>query len=86
MPMLKNLYRLGRVRLFSPLGIVIVGALILLDEVIRQGYFFRPSDIFVPRFTHEKFLVGLFMIGFVFQYRKMRNSRRKRGEKLSYKA
>lgn len=85
MPMLKNLYRLGRVRLFSPLGIVIVGALILLDEIIRQGYFFRPSDIFAPRITHEKFLVGLFMIGFVSQYRRMRGSKRKRDEKLSQK-
>lgn len=85
MPMFRKLYRLGRVRLFSPLGIVIVGALILLDEAIRQGYFFRPSDIFVPRLTHEKLLVGLFMIGFVSQYTRMRSSRRKRNAKLSPK-
>lgn len=71
--------------MFSPMGIVIVSALILLDEAIRQGYFFRPSDIFVPRITHEKFLVGLFMIGFVSHYRKVRALRIKRNERLSQK-
>ena len=83
--MLKNLYRLGRVRLFSPLGIIIVASIILVDELVRQGYFFRLSDIFAPRFTHEKFLVGLFVIGFVSQYRKARISRKIRNEKLSQK-
>lgn len=83
--MFKKLYRLGKVRLFSPLGIVIVSALILLDEAIRQGYFFRSSDIFALRVTHEKFLVGLFVIGFVSQYRRMRSSRIKRHERLSQK-
>ena len=83
--MLKNLYRLGRVRLFSPLGIVLVGALIILDEAIRQGYVFRLSDIFVPRITHEKFLIGLFMIGFVSHYRRMKALRRKRDDRLSRK-
>ena len=83
--MLKNLYRLGRVRLFSLPGILIVSALILLDEAIRQGYFFRPSDIFVPRITHEKFLAALFVIGAFSQYRKARASRKKRNERLSPK-
>ncbi len=84
--MFKKLYRLGRVRLLSPLGIVIVGALIILDEAIRQGYAFRLSDIFAPRITHEKFLVGLFMIGFVSHYyRRTRAFRRTRDDRLSQK-
>jgi hypothetical protein len=75
--MFKKLYELGKAQLFSPLGIVIMSALLLLDEVMRQGYFFRPSDVFALRFTHEKFLVGLFMIGFVSQYRRIRKSKGK---------
>jgi len=78
--MLKNLYRLGRVRLFSPLGILIVSALILLDEARKQGYFFQTSDLFVPRMTHEKALVALFMIGAFVQYRRVRASKRKRND------
>jgi hypothetical protein len=62
-----------------------VGVIILLDEAIRQGYFFRLSDIFAPRITHEKLLVGLFMLGFVSQYTRARSLRRKRNEKLSPK-
>ena len=83
--MFKKLYRLGRVRLFSPLGIVIVGALIILDEAIRQGYVFRLSDIFAPRITHEKFLLGLFMIGFVSHYRRTKALRRARNDRLPQK-
>lgn len=78
--MFKKLYRLGKVRLFSPLGILMVGAIILLDEAIRQGYLFRPSDIFVLRLTHEKLLVGLFMVGMFSQYRRVKALRRKRNE------
>lgn len=70
--MLKSLYRLGRVRLFSPLGVVIMGLLLLVDEARKQGYFFQASDIFVPRMTHEKALVALFMIGAFSQYRRVR--------------
>jgi len=76
--MLKNLYRLGRVRLFSPVGILIVSVLILLDEARKEGYFFQASDLFVPRITHEKILVALFMIGAFSQYRKARALRKKR--------
>ena len=85
MPMLKSLYRLGRVRLFSHWGIIIVGALILLDEIIRQGYFFRPSDIFALRLTHEKWVVALLVIGAFSQYRRVRASRRIRNARLSQK-
>mgnify|MGYP001606782944 CR=1 FL=1 len=83
--MFRKLYRLGRVRLFSPVGILIVIALILLDEVLRQEYFFRPSDIFAPRLTHEKWVVALFMIGFVSQYRRVRAFKRTRNADLSQK-
>ena len=78
--MLKNLYRLGRVRLFSLPGILIVSVLILLDEARQEGYFFQASDLFVPRITHEKVLVALFMIGAFSQYRKAKDLRRKRNE------
>lgn len=83
--MFRKLYRLGGVRLFSPLGIVIVSAIILLDEAIRQGYFFRLPDIFAPRITHEKVLVALFMIGVFSQYRRAGSPKRTRNERLSQK-
>ena len=83
--MLKNLYRLGKVRLFSPLGILIVSVLILLDEARQEGYFFQTSDLFVPRITHEKVLVALFMVGLFSQYRKAKALGRKRNERLSPK-
>lgn len=83
--MLKSLYRLGKVRLFSPLGIIIVSVLILLDEARKEGYFFQTSDIFAPRITHEKVLVALFMIGAFSQYRKARALKKTRNEKLSQK-
>lgn len=85
MPMFKKLYRLGRVRLFSPLGILIVSVLILLDEARKEGYFFQASDIFAPRITHEKVLVALFMIGAFTQYRRGRALRKKRNAALSQK-
>lgn len=81
--MLKNLYRLGRVRLFSPLGILIVSFLVLVDEARKQGYFFQASDIFAPRMTHEKALVALLVIGVISQYRRVRASKRKRNERFS---
>lgn len=80
MPMFSKLFRLGRVRLFSSLGILMVAALILLDEVLRRGYLFRPSDILALRITHEKWVVALFMLGFYLQYRKAKTSRKKRNE------
>jgi hypothetical protein len=83
--MLKNLYRLGKVRLFSLPGILIVSVLILLDEARKQGYFFQLSDLFVPRMTHEKTLVALLMIGAFLQYKRVRARRRKRNEGLSQK-
>ena len=80
--MLKSLYRLGKVRLFSPLGIIIVSVLILLDEARKEGYFFQASDIFASRITHEKVLVALFMIGAIAQYRRRRALQKKRDERL----
>ena len=70
--MFKKLYRLGRVRLFSPLGILMIAALILLDEILRKEYFFLPSDILAPRITHEKWVVALLVIGAFSQYRRTR--------------
>ena len=78
--MFRKLYRLGRVRLFSPAGILIVGLLLLLDEARKQGYFFQLSDILVPRMTHEKALVALLMIGVFTQYRRVKTRRIKRNE------
>ena len=78
--MFRKLYRLGRVRLFSPLGILIVSLLLLLDEARKQGYFFQLSDILVPRMTHEKALVALLMIGVFTQYRRVKTRRIKRNE------
>jgi hypothetical protein len=80
--MFKKLYRLGRVRLFSPLGILTIAVLILLDEILRREYFFLPSDILSPRITHEKWVVALLIIGAFSQYRRVRASRRIRNGKL----
>ena len=39
-----------------------IGFVLLADEFIRQGYFFKMSDIIVFRPTHEKFVVGAFLL------------------------
>ena len=43
------------------LGIVLF--LILLDEFLREGYFFHPSDILALHMTHEKAFLGFFVVG-----------------------
>lgn len=45
-------------------GFFIVGAVLLTDELVREGYLFKISDIFVFRLTHEKFIVGTFLLRF----------------------
>ena len=32
---------------------------ILVDEQIKEGYFFNPSDLFNPAITHEKIIVAV---------------------------
>lgn len=44
-------------------GIGIALLLILLDEFLREGYLFRPSDLLVLRMTHEKLFLGVFLMG-----------------------
>ncbi|MDO8470467.1 MAG: hypothetical protein Q7S63_00640 [bacterium] len=43
-------------------GFFVIGLIILGDEFIRQGYFFKASDVIAFRPTHEKFLVGAFLL------------------------
>ena len=59
-------------RYVSSTGMVIkvLGAalfLILLDELLREGYLFNPADILVLRMTHEKAFLGLFVMGIAAQ-------------------
>ena len=60
------------------LGLVFLfaAALVLVDELLRQGYVFKISDLFVFRFTHEKFFALLFLGGLYTQL-KSRNGDRK---------
>ncbi len=43
-------------------GFFAIGFILLADEFIRQGYFFKMSDIIAFRPTHEKVLVGAFLL------------------------
>jgi hypothetical protein len=42
---------------------IILALIVLIDEVVKEGYTFDPSDLFVwPPFTHEQlFLLFLFL-------------------------
>lgn len=41
-----------------PLG---VAGVVLLDEYIKEGYLFKPSDILIPG-THESIVLGLILL------------------------
>lgn len=43
-------------------GFFVIGSILLVDEFLRQGYFFKVSDVLAFRPTHEKFLVGAFLL------------------------
>lgn len=47
---------------------------LLVDELYREGYLFKFTDIFLPRFTHEKFIV-LFVGGSLYFYLRSRKKK-----------
>ncbi|MDP2636992.1 MAG: hypothetical protein Q8P03_00025 [bacterium] len=53
------------------LGLVFLfaSALVLLDELYREGYLFDFADLFVFRFTHEKIFTLLFLGGLYTQFK-----------------
>ena len=50
---------------------------ILVDEYIKEGYFFKIEDIFNLMFTHEKIIVILSIIlATTIVYRRVRNNKK----------
>ena len=55
---------------FPSISLIVVGFLILGNEFLKEGYFFNFSDIFVPRFTHEKFVLAVLLVELWVNHRK----------------
>jgi len=43
--------------------LILSSTMVLVDEVIKEGYVFNPSDLINPCITHEKIFVILFALG-----------------------
>jgi len=42
---------------------VLLAALVVVDEIIKEGYAFDPVDLIDPRLTHEKLFVLFLALG-----------------------
>ncbi len=49
---------------------LITAILVLVDELVKEGYAFKLSDIFTPAITHEKIFLVLLTVGLVLGVRK----------------
>lgn len=58
---MKKLLKQGNISL--SLVFLFASLLVLADELYRQGYLFKISDLFALRFTHEKLFLALFVGG-----------------------
>ena len=65
---------LTRFEFFAALIFFAASVALLIDELYREGYLFRFTDIFLPRFTHEKFVVMFFGGGLYFYLRSRKKS------------
>lgn len=37
----------------------------LVDELLKEGYVFKPSDLFTPEITHEKLFLVFLLLGLI---------------------
>jgi hypothetical protein len=52
--------------------LALLAALVLVDEVIKEGYAFDPVDLVNPAVTHEKLFVLLLLASLLLGLRKRR--------------
>jgi len=61
--MIRELVKNWRQRLSA---FLLVSALIvLIDEVVKEGYVFNPADLLTPAITHEKIFLALIVIAMI---------------------
>jgi hypothetical protein len=61
-----------RLRLRLSAALALLAALVLVDEVIKEGYAFDPTDLINPQVTHEKLFVLLLLASLLLGLRKRR--------------
>ena len=70
---MKHLH-LTRFESFAALLFFAASIALLIDELYREEYLFKFTDIFLPRFTHEKFVVMFFGGGLYLYFRSRKKS------------
>jgi len=60
----------ARLRLRLSAVLVVLSALVLVDEVIKEGYTFDLADLVGPGVTHEKLFVALLLLGILLGLRR----------------
>jgi hypothetical protein len=53
----------------------ILSLLVLVDEIIKEGYMFDPYDLINTQITHEKIFVALFIISMLLGLRSKKDER-----------
>jgi hypothetical protein len=59
-----------RLRLRLSAALALLAALVLVDEVIKEGYTFDPADLINPQLTHEKLFVILLALALALGWRR----------------
>jgi hypothetical protein len=59
-----------RLRLRLSAALALLATLVLVDEVIKEGYTFDPADLVNPAITHEKLFVLLLLASLLLGLRK----------------
>lgn len=54
-----------RARLRLSVLLLALAFFVLVDEALKEGYVFDPTDLVVPRITHEKLFLALLLLGLV---------------------
>lgn len=62
-----------RLRLSS--ATAILALLVLIDEIIKEGYIFDPNDLINTQITHEKIFIILFVISILLGLRSKKDER-----------
>jgi len=68
-----SLSRKLRLRLSS--ATAILALLVLIDEIIKEGYLFDPHDLINTQITHEKIFIILFVISMLLGLRSKKDER-----------
>jgi succinate dehydrogenase hydrophobic anchor subunit len=56
---------------------IMLAALTLIDEVIKEGYAFDPADLLSPQITHEKLFTLFLLLALILGLRRGKQARSK---------